>query len=60
VVVNAFLSVAEEEWSEIRGTAESEDYIEQLVDKKQVRSFIVSLKRNTAPTGPLVLPASVS
>jgi len=56
-VARAFLSIPEAEWCEIRGTAESRDFIEQLIDKREIRSFIVSLKRHTGFTGPLAIPA---
>ena len=54
-VVNAFLNVPESEWREIRKSAESEDYSEQMIDKHELRSFIVSIKRNSGFTGPLVI-----
>ncbi len=54
-VVNAFLAVPEGEWSEIRKIAESEDYIEHVLDRHEIRSFIVSIKRNAGSTGPLNL-----
>jgi response regulator RpfG family c-di-GMP phosphodiesterase len=54
-VVRAFLSVPQEEWQEIRDTAESQDYVEQVIDKREIRSFIVSLKRHTGATGALNL-----
>jgi hypothetical protein len=34
-------------------SAESADYSEQMIDKHELRSFIVSIKRNTGYTGPL-------
>jgi hypothetical protein len=55
-VVNAFLRVPEVEWEEIRLAAGSPDYIEKIIDKREIRSFIVSLKRHTGQTGPLCLP----
>ncbi|MCI0489720.1 MAG: response regulator [Blastocatellia bacterium] len=54
-VVKAFLKVPESEWAEIRRTAESKDYIEQIIEKRELRSFIVSLKRHSGTTGPLSL-----
>lgn len=54
-VVNAFLKVPESEWREIRKIAESEDYIEHIIDRREIRSFIVSIKRHTGLTGPLNL-----
>jgi cyclic di-GMP phosphodiesterase len=57
MVVKAFLELSETEWEDIRLTAESQNYIEQIIDKREIRSFIVSLKRqSTGSTGPLVLP----
>lgn len=59
-IVNAFLSVPEAEWLEIRKIAESEDYIEHLIDRAEIRSFIVSIKRRTGFTGslnPSTMPA---
>lgn len=50
-VVQAFLSVDESEWHDIRSTADSRDYIEQIIDKHEIRSFIVSLKRHTGAAG---------
>jgi cyclic di-GMP phosphodiesterase len=53
-VVNAFLNVPESEWREIRESAESDDYSEQMIDKHELRSFIVSIKRTNGFTSPLV------
>jgi HD-GYP domain-containing protein (c-di-GMP phosphodiesterase class II) len=44
-VVKAFLSVPDAEWGEIRKIAETHDYIEQLIDRREIRSFVVYLKR---------------
>lgn len=55
-VVNAFLRIPEGELEEIRDAAGSQDYIEKIIDKREIRSFIVSLKRHTGQTGPLCLP----
>ncbi len=52
-VVRAFLSVQESEWQEIRKIAESEDYIEHIIDRREIRSFIGAIKRHSGPTGPL-------
>ncbi len=54
-VVSAFLAIPMSEWTEIRSTAQTEDYIEQIIDQHELRSFIVSLKRHTGVTGPLSL-----
>jgi response regulator RpfG family c-di-GMP phosphodiesterase len=54
-VVNAFLNVPESDWREIRKIAVSEDYIEHIIDRREIRSFIVSIKRRTAFSGPLNL-----
>jgi len=59
-VVKAFLAVPEGEWSEIRKIAESEDYIEHVLDRHEIRSFIVSIKRNIGSTGPLNLIGKVA
>jgi HD-GYP domain-containing protein (c-di-GMP phosphodiesterase class II) len=52
-VVKAFLDVSESEWIEIRKIAESHDYIEHIIDRREIRSFIVSLKRQSRITGSL-------
>ncbi len=54
-VVDAFLAVPESEWSDIRKIAESEDYIEHIIDRHEIRSFVISLKRHSGFTGPLNL-----
>jgi response regulator RpfG family c-di-GMP phosphodiesterase len=59
-VVKAFLAVPEGEWSEIRKIAESEDYIEHVLDRHEIRSFIVSIKRHAGFTGPLTLIPKVA
>jgi cyclic di-GMP phosphodiesterase len=51
-VVKAFLSIPESEWTNIRRTVETEDYVEQTIDKHEIRSFIVSLKRHSGSTAP--------
>jgi response regulator RpfG family c-di-GMP phosphodiesterase len=56
-VVNAFLKIQESEWRDIRITAETQDYIEHIIDKHEIRSFIVSLKGTTGRTGALNLNA---
>ena len=56
-IVNAFLKIHESEWRNIRITAETQDYIEHIIDKREIRSFIVSLKRTTGRTGALNLNA---
>ncbi|HEY9232654.1 MAG TPA: HD domain-containing phosphohydrolase [Blastocatellia bacterium] len=56
-VVNAFLEISEGEWQEIRVAAASQDYIEHIIDKREIRSFIVSIKRSTGRTGALHLNA---
>ena len=57
MVVQAFLNISESEWADIRSIAESKDYIEQMIDKHEIRSFIISLKRSRGKTGPLNLNA---
>jgi HD-GYP domain-containing protein (c-di-GMP phosphodiesterase class II) len=56
-VVNAFLNIYESEWRDICTTAQTEDYIEHVIDKREIRSFVVSLKRTTGRTGALNLSA---
>jgi response regulator RpfG family c-di-GMP phosphodiesterase len=53
VVVEAFMTVPESEWDEIRKIAESHAYIEHIIDRHEIRSFVISLKRHTGFTGPL-------
>jgi response regulator RpfG family c-di-GMP phosphodiesterase len=60
LVVNAFLNVPENEWREIRVSAESADYSEQMIDKHELRSFIVSIKRNNGFTGPLSMSGLIA
>jgi response regulator RpfG family c-di-GMP phosphodiesterase len=43
-VVKAFTDIPEDEWYDIRGIAESQDYIEHVIDKREIRSFILALK----------------
>ena len=57
-VVKAFLRVGESEWAEICRTAVSRDYLEQIIDKHEIRSFIVSLKGHRGSTGPLRVASS--
>ena len=59
-VVNAFLTVQESEWNEIRKIAESQDYIEHIIDRREIRSFIVSLKRRSGFTGALTMSTRVA
>jgi len=54
-VVKAFLDISETEWAVIRQSADNDDFFEQFIDKREIRSFIVSLKRHTGTTGPLTL-----
>jgi response regulator RpfG family c-di-GMP phosphodiesterase len=54
-VVKAFLGIRESEWLDIRSTAETQDYIEHVIDKQEIRSFIVSLNRSGRRTGELPL-----
>lgn len=58
-VVEAFLAVRKSEWDEIRKIAESHDYIERIIDRHEIRSFVISLKRHTGFTGPLDLSAQM-
>ncbi len=60
VVVDTFLAVPESEWSGIRKIAETEDYIEHIIDKHEIRSFVISLKRNSGFTGPLTVSSQIA
>jgi len=60
VVVRAFMQVPESEWRDIREIAISQDYIEQIIDRREIRSFVVSLKRRTGYTGPLVVGPQIA
>lgn len=52
-VVNAFLRIPETQLADIRLAAESQDYPEQIINEREIRSFIISLKhRETARLGP--------
>ena len=53
-IVKAFMSVSESEWAETRELAESRDYIERIIDKREIRSFIISLKQHARSTEPLM------
>lgn len=59
-VVDAFLTVPESEWSEIRKIAESEDYIEHIIDRHEIRSFVISLKSHSGFTGPLTVSSQLA
>jgi response regulator RpfG family c-di-GMP phosphodiesterase len=58
-IVNAFLGVPEAEWEDIRYSSGGRDYIERLIDEREIRALIVSLKYRTGSTGALN-PAIVS
>ncbi|HYP27809.1 MAG TPA: HD domain-containing phosphohydrolase [Blastocatellia bacterium] len=59
MVVDAFLGISRQEWSEIRVLAETNGYLEHFIDKQEIRSFIISLKQ-TGTTGSLRLPGTKS
>jgi response regulator RpfG family c-di-GMP phosphodiesterase len=50
-VVTAFLNISETELYGIRERAETQDYTEQIIGEREIRSFILSLKRNGALAG---------
>ena len=52
-IVKLFCNVPETEWASIRANASNHDYVEQILDKREIRSFILSLKRSGDHTGPL-------
>ena len=43
-VVSAFMSIAREEWDDVRRCAQSEDCVEQLIDRHEISSFLFSLR----------------
>ena len=43
-VVNAFMSICKEDWEETRRAAQSEDRVEQLIDRRDIGSVILSLQ----------------
>src|SRR5260370_3963049 len=52
-IVKGFLSVPEAEWEDIRYSSGGRDYIERLIDEREIRALIVSLKYRTGTTGAL-------
>jgi response regulator RpfG family c-di-GMP phosphodiesterase len=46
-VVNAFLNISEMEMLEISARADMQDYSEQIIGEREIRSFIISLKRSS-------------
>ena len=52
-VVKSFLQITEWEWEEIRREAGSKNYVEHFIDRRDIRSFIISLKRHSGNTGAL-------
>jgi len=46
-VVNAFLNISEMEMLEICARADMQDYSEQIIGEREIRSFIISLKRSS-------------
>jgi response regulator RpfG family c-di-GMP phosphodiesterase len=57
VVVQAFLNITQAQWDEIRRAARSGDYLEQIMDQREIRSFIVSLKHRRKGSGPHGVPS---
>jgi hypothetical protein len=49
-IVKAFMSVPEAELEDIRYWSGGRDYIERLIDEREIRALIVSLKYRTATT----------
>jgi HD-GYP domain-containing protein (c-di-GMP phosphodiesterase class II) len=50
-VVNAFLNISEAEMADIATRAESQDYSGQIINEREIRSFIVSLKHQASRPG---------
>jgi response regulator RpfG family c-di-GMP phosphodiesterase len=58
-VVEAFLRVGPVEWSSIRATAGQDDFLHHIIENREIRSFIVSLKHQRGSTGPLTTTSSL-
>jgi HD-GYP domain-containing protein (c-di-GMP phosphodiesterase class II) len=58
-VVQVFLNIPEKELTEIRYSTRARDYIEKLIDEREIRALVVSLKYRSVTTGALN-PAAVS
>lgn len=58
-VVDAFLSVPEVEWADIRSAADSDDYIDGVMDKREICSFILSSRRQAETLGPIEFRADL-
>ena len=49
------MRVFESEWADMCVLAESRDYIERIIDKREIRSFIISLKQHACSADPLTV-----
>ncbi len=52
-IVNAFMSISDEEWEEVRRCAQSEEHAERLIDRREISSFILSLQSTEGVTSKL-------
>ena len=52
-IVTLFRNILESEWAVIRANASNHNYVERILDKREIRSLILSLKRSPSLTGPL-------
>ncbi|HEY6327813.1 MAG TPA: HD domain-containing phosphohydrolase, partial [Blastocatellia bacterium] len=52
-IVKAFLDVTPQEWTEIKYSTRARDYIEKLIDEREIRALVVSLKYRSGTTGAL-------
>lgn len=52
-IVRAFMNIEESEWTEIRYSSRARNYIENLIDEREIRALIVSLKYRSGSTGAL-------
>lgn len=59
-VVRAFLSISDDEWAEIRGTAVARDYFERALDTNEIRSFIGLLKGSDSAVRSLTASTSAT
>lgn len=58
-VVDVFLRIGETEWAEIRGAAESHDFIEQVMGKREVSSFILASRQAAVLPIPAEVPSDL-
>jgi hypothetical protein len=55
-IVEAFMRVPQAEWEDIRYSSGGRDYIEQLIDEREIQALIMPLKYGTSNAQPLNPP----